>query len=142
VLSGIWRPVKLDVWDDAKISNLHVRQRDISTEIAHLVVETEITSEQKATATITVGYEPGGQKGGASRDVELTPGVNHIELPIDIAHPDLWYPNGYGRQAAYTFQTQLKTGGRLQDSGTVRTGLRSIVLRRDVDQWGDRSNWW
>ncbi len=26
VLSGIWRPVKLDVWDDAKISNLHIRQ--------------------------------------------------------------------------------------------------------------------
>jgi beta-mannosidase len=25
VLSGIWRPVKLDVWDDAKISNLLAR---------------------------------------------------------------------------------------------------------------------
>jgi len=136
VLSGIWRPVKLDVWDDAKISNLHVRQLDINSEIAHTVVETEITSSQKSAATVTVDYEYGGKKASTSRDVELNPGVNHIDLPIDIAHPDLWYPNGYGRQAVYAFHTQLKTGGRVQDDQTVRAGLRSIVLRRDLDQWG------
>jgi beta-galactosidase/beta-glucuronidase len=28
VLSGIWRPVKLDLWDEARLSNVHVRQRD------------------------------------------------------------------------------------------------------------------
>ena len=136
VLSGIWRPVKLDVWDDAKISNLHIRQRDVSSESAHLVVETEITSAQKGAATVTVDYEQGGKKGSVSRDVELGPGVNHIDLPIDIAHPDLWYPNGYGRQTVYAFRAQLKTGARVQDDQTVRTGLRSIVLRRDLDQWG------
>jgi|CZLA01.1.fsa_nt_gi beta-mannosidase len=136
VLSGIWRPVKLDVWDDAKISNLHIRQLDINSEIAHTVAETEITSAQKSAATVTVDYEYGGKKASTSRDVELNPGVNHIDLPIDIAHPDLWYPNGYGRQAVYAFHTQLKTGGRVQDDQTVRTGLRSIVLRRDLDQWG------
>jgi len=136
VLSGIWRPVKLDVWDDAKISNLHVRQLDINSEIAHTVAETEITSAQKSAATVTVDYEYGGKKASTSRDVELNPGVNHIDLPIDIAHPELWYPNGYGRQAVYTYHTQLKTGGRVQDDQTVRTGLRSLVLRRDLDQWG------
>ena len=136
VLSGIWRPVKLDVWDDAKISNLHIRQRDISSESAHLVVETEITSAQKGAATVTVDYEQGGKKGSTSRDVELSPGVNHIDLPLDIAHPDLWYPNGYGRQTVYAFHAQLKTGARVQDDQTVRSGLRSIVLRRDLDQWG------
>jgi beta-mannosidase len=136
VLSGIWRPVKLDVWDEAKISNLHVRQRDINSEIAHLVVESEITSAQKNTATVTVDYQQGGKKVAVSREVELNAGVNHIELPIDIAHPELWYPNGYGRQAVYAFHAELRTGNRVQDDQTVRTGLRSIVLRRDVDQWG------
>ena len=136
VLSGIWRPVELDVWDDAKISEAHVRQRDISSEIAHLVVETEITSAQKSTAAITVAYGHGSRKVTASRDVELKAGVNHIDLPIDIAHPELWYPNGYGSQAVYAFQAQLKTGGRVQDERTIRTGLRSIVLRRDLDKWG------
>ncbi len=136
VLSGIWRPVKLDVWDDAKISNFHVRQLDINSEVAHLSIETEITSAQKGTATVTVDYESGGKKGSASREVELISGLNHIELPIDLAHPDLWYPNGYGRQAISIFHAQVKSGGKVQDEQTIRTGLRSIVLRRDVDQWG------
>ena len=136
VLSGIWRPVKLDVWDDAKLANVHIRQRDVTSETAHLVVETEIVSAQKAIAKISVDFEQGGKKGSASRDVELNAGVNHIDVPLDIAHPDLWFPNGYGKQTIYAFHTELKTGSRVQDEQTVRTGLRSIVLRRDVDQWG------
>ena len=136
VLSGIWRPVKLDVWDDAKISNLHVHQRDVSSEMAHVVVETEITSTQKTAESVTVDYESGGKKVSASREVELNVGVNHVDVSIDIAHPDLWYPNGYGRQAVYAFHAQLKASGHVQDEQTVRTGLRSIVLRRELDQWG------
>ncbi len=136
VLSGIWRPVKLDAWDDAKISNLHVRQQDIHPEMAHVVVETEITSAQAGAASVSIDYEYGGKKASTSREVELSTGVNHIDVPIDIAHPELWYPNGYGKQAVYAFHAQLKMGGRLQDDQTVRTGLRSIVLRRDIDQWG------
>jgi beta-mannosidase len=136
VLSGIWRPVKLDAWDDATLSNVHVRQRDVSVDLAHLVIETEITSAQKTSARVTAAYERGDQKASVSRDVDLDPGVNHIDVPIDIAHPQLWYPNGYGSQPLYAFRVNVQTGARVQDEQTVRTGLRSIVLRRDVDQWG------
>jgi beta-mannosidase len=136
VLSGIWRPVKLDLWDEARLSNVHVRQRDVSIDLAHLVVETEITSELKTTAKIAVDYERSGQKASASRDVGLNPGLNHIDIPVDIAHPELWYPNGYGSQPIYTFRVNLETAGHAQDEQTVRTGLRSIVLRREPDQWG------
>ncbi len=57
-------------------------------------------------------------------------------LPIDIANPQLWYPAGYGAQPIYKFNTQLKIGKQLQDEATAKTGLRSIVLRREPDQWG------
>src|SRR5450755_22912 len=136
VLSGIWRPVRLEAWDDAKISNLHLRQHDISSEMAHLVVETEITSAQKSAASLSIDYDYGGKKATTTRDVELNAGLNHVDIPLDIVHPELWYPNGYGRQAVYTFHAQLKTSGRVQDDQTLRTGLRSIVLRRDLDPWG------
>ena len=136
VTSGLWRPVKLDAWDDAKLSNVHVRQQDVSADVAHLVFETEIESGVKTNATVTVDFGENGKKSTVSRDVQLDPGVNHIDLPIDIAHPDLWWPNGYGKQAMYTFHSSLKTGGSTQDEATVRTGLRSIVLRREPDQWG------
>ena len=92
------------VWDDAKISEAHVRQRDISSEIAHLVVETEIASAQKSTAAITVAYGHGSRKVTAARDVELKAGVNHIDLPIDIAHPELWNPNGTAARRCTPFK--------------------------------------
>jgi beta-mannosidase len=136
VLSGIWRPVKLEVWDDAKLANVHVRQRDVTADAAHLIIEVQIDSTQKARGALAVDYEQDGRKASVARDVEFIPGVNHVELPIDIAHPDLWFPNGYGRQAMYAFHVQVKTGGRIQDETTVRTGLRSVVLRREPDQWG------
>jgi beta-mannosidase len=135
VTSGLWRPVRLDLWDDAKFTNVHVRQQDVSLDTAHLVVETEISSTQPGNATVTVEYGESARK-PISRDVALNAGLNHIDFPIDIAHPDLWYPNGYGKQAMYAFHAVLKTGGHTQDEQMVRTGLRSIVLRREPDQWG------
>ena len=62
--------------------------------------------------------------------------MNHIDLPIEIDKPDLWYPAGYGAQPLYTFTAEVKTQGRVEDDRSVTTGLRSVVLRRDLDKWG------
>jgi beta-mannosidase len=136
VLSGIWRPVKLDVWDNAKLATVHIRQADIKAAVAHVVVETEIESGQRAAASVRVDYQQNDKKATVSREVELEAGVNHVDMPVDIARPDLWYPNGYGKQAMYAFHTLVKTGGSVQDETTVRTGLRSVVLHREPDRWG------
>jgi beta-mannosidase len=136
VLSGLWRAVKLDVWDDAKLANVHIRQRDISAASAHLVVETEIDSTANVTGALTVDYDHSGKKTTVQRNIEIVSGENHVDVPLDIDHPDLWFPNGYGPQAMYAFRVQLSAGGRIEDAATVRTGLRSVVLRRDRDQWG------
>lgn len=63
-------------------------------------------------------------------------GVNHIVLPITVDHPALWYPAGYGAQPLYAFHADLKTGGAVQDTRELKTGLRSVQLRREPDQWG------
>ncbi len=68
--------------------------------------------------------------------MQLQPGVNHVVLPIEIANPQLWYPAGYGAQPIYKFQMQLKSGKQVEDEAVAKTGLRSIVLRREPDQWG------
>jgi beta-mannosidase len=136
VLSGIWRPVKLDVWDDVKIANLHVRQRDVRPQVAHLVVEAEVTAAADVSAVISVDYVHGNDKGSVSRNVVLSAGTNHIDMPIDVVKPDLWYPTGYGAQPMYKFDAHLRVGKQVEDETTVRTGLRSVVLRREVDEWG------
>ena len=132
VTSGIWRPVKLEVWDDARISDLHIRQRDVTAEVAHLVAEIEVTATGDMAAEVIVETARTGKK---AQRVTLHDGVNHIDLPLEIAKPDLWYPVGYGAQPIYEFHARLKAGAS-QDEAIARTGLRSVVLRRDLDKWG------
>ena len=136
VTSGIWRPAKLEVWDGARIADFHIRQRDVTAAVAHLTGELEVAATANGEATVTLSYLYDGEKVEVARDVELVAGVNHIDLPIEIRRPQLWYPAGYGKQPMYEFHTQVKIGGSVEDAGSVRTGLRSVVLRRDVDQWG------
>ena len=133
VTSGVWRPVKLEVWDDARISGLHIRQRDVTAEVAHLVAEVEVTAAGDVAAEVTVEASHAGRK---TAHAQLHAGVNHIDLPIEIAKPELWYPAGYGAQPIYEFHAVLKTGSTTADEASARTGLRSIVLRRDPDKWG------
>jgi len=136
VTSGIWLPARLEAWDVARIPNVHIRQLDVSSAVAHLLAEVEVTAADSGSATISLDYGVTGKRSEASRTVQLQPGVNHVSLPVDIANPQLWYPAGYGAQPIYKFQVQLKMGRQLLDDSTAKTGLRSIVLRREPDQWG------
>ncbi len=141
VTSGIWRPVQLEAWDAARISSMHIAQRDVSPTVAHINAQIEVTAADQTSGKITLNYalaEKGiaGKKMEVSQNVELHPGVNHVDIPLEIQRPELWYPAGYGAQRIYQFNAQLKIGNRMSDEMMKRTGLRSIVLRREVDQWG------
>jgi beta-mannosidase len=136
VTSGIWRPVRLEAWDRARISDLHIRQRDVTAGVAHVVAEVEVTAAAAEAADVAVEFAHGHSAGAAARTVELHAGVNHIDLPLDIIKPDLWYPAGYGAQPIYKFSARVRVGELVEDRATALTGLRSIVLRREPDQWG------
>ena len=136
VTAGIWRPVRIETWDSARISDFHVRQRDITAAVARLTAEVEITAAEDGSAKVTVEYTHLGKKYDVSRTVEVHKGTNPIDLTFEISKPELWFPTGYGAQAMYEFQARVKMGKGIADERKVRTGLRSVVLRRDVDQWG------
>jgi beta-mannosidase len=136
VTSGIWRPVRLEAWDDARLSGLHVRQRDVNAQVAHLLAEVEVVAQGDLAAEVTLEIERAGEKLEVSHSAELHAGVNHIDLPLEMVKPELWYPAGYGAQPLYAFHAILKAGGAAVDDISTRTGLRSVVLRRDPDRWG------
>ncbi|HET7103992.1 MAG TPA: glycoside hydrolase family 2 protein [Terracidiphilus sp.] len=136
VTSGIWRPVRLEAWDKARISDLAIHQRDVSSEVAHLDAEVEIQASSAGPARVTVQYGDGGKPSTEARDVNLHVGANTIDFPIEIRQPRLWYPAGYGDQPLYGFTAQVSVGNDVSDERKVKTGLRSIVLRRQLDKWG------
>ena len=117
-------------------SDLNIAQPSITKQAARIVGELEVESTQETVADITVTGAFHG-KAAVSETVKqrLYPGTNHVSVPMKIENPNLWYPADYGAQDRYEFNASVKAG-KTEDHKQVTTGLRSIELRRQPDQWG------
>jgi len=137
VTSGIWRPVRIEAWDKVRIADFAIRERDVSREAAHVDAEFEIEASQSGSANVAVRYTDGSKPNAVARTISLHAGMNTVTVPVEIAHPKLWWPAGYGDQPLYEFKAQIGTGTQqVSDERAVKTGLRSIVLDRHPDKWG------
>jgi beta-mannosidase len=135
VTSGIWKPVHLEAWDGARIHDLHIAQKRVTSSAANLTAEIEVVSETEQDATVILDNLT--SKGIAVQSkLRLTAGVNRVPLDFVIQRPALWWPNGLGAQPLYSFRARLFINGRLIDRESTRTGLRSLELRQQTDQWG------
>jgi beta-mannosidase len=136
VTSGIWKPVQIEAWDKVRIADFAIRQRDVSREVAHLDAEVEVEAAGAGPARVSVQYSDNGKPVTLARTVTVHAGRNVIDLPIEIQKPKLWYPAGYGEHPLYQFTAQAGTGGQTAEKRTVKAGLRSVVLHRELDKWG------
>lgn len=138
VTEGIWQPVRLETWDSLRIEDFHIQQHQVTKDSASVTAEVELQAGQAATATLSFSYQDasGRETKAGTQTVELRAGINQLAFPIQIAAPGLWYPSDYGRQDRYRFLATVKSGGEALARAEVKTGLRSIELRRDADQWG------
>ncbi|MGA3264935.1 MAG: glycoside hydrolase family 2 protein, partial [Terracidiphilus sp.] len=136
VTSGIWRPVRLEAWDKARIADFAIRQRDVSREVAHMDAEVEVEAASAGSAKVSVQYSTDDKQVTLSKTVSVHVGRNVIDLPVEIRQPRLWYPAGYGEQPLYEFTALVSTSGQVADERSTKAGLRSIELRRQLDKWG------
>ena len=136
VTNGVWQPVFLEAWDQIRIADVHISQPDVSLIAAHIVVDVTVQAAVEGATEIKLNYGTAGPQVTKSEKVTLHAGENKVSIPVDIDKPALWFPAGYGSQSLYNFRVQVDVGGKKQDDKTVRSGLRSIQLRRDRDQWG------
>jgi beta-mannosidase len=136
VTSGIWRPVRIESWNKARIADFAIRQRDVSREVAHVDAEVLVDASSNGTAQISVRCSNNGMSTTETRNTTLHAGQNVIDIPIEIRQPSLWYPIGYGDQPLYEFSAQVMTLGQTADESRIKSGLRSIILDRHLDKWG------
>jgi beta-mannosidase len=138
ITSGVWRPVHLDTWDDARITALHLHQCSVTSERAITQVEVNVEADHSSHGVLLVNVtSPAARPLPAAQiSVVLDAGMNHFVVPMRIERPQRWYPNGYGPQALYTVKADLVVASRTLDSQTLHTGLRSLELRREPDAWG------
>jgi beta-mannosidase len=135
VTSGIWRPVFLEAWDEARVEDLHILPKQVTAAAAKVTAEVEVVANKNVSAAIIIDNLTD-KTIAARREVNLTPGPNRVALDIVIARPALWWPNGLGAHPLYTFRARLLINGKSIDETTTRTGLRSLELRQQPDASG------
>ena len=120
--AGIWRPIFLRTWDAARLENALMLQAHHDG-VVDVTIRPEIAGESAWSAEITA---PDGE-------VLTLPETMAAEQVITIEHPQLWWPNGLGKQPLYRVTVRLATG----DTRTWRIGLRTMTVSREKDEWGE-----
>lgn len=120
--AGIWRPIFLRTWDAARLENALMLQAHHDG-VADVTIRPEIAGESAWSAEITA---PDGE-------VLTLPETTATEQVITIEHPQLWWPNGLGKQPLYRVTVRLATG----DTRVWRIGLRTMTVSREKDEWGE-----
>lgn len=120
--AGIWRPIFLRTWDAARLENALMLQAHHDG-VVDVTIRPEIAGESAWSAEITA---PDGE-------VMIIPETTAAEQVVTIQNPQLWWPNGLGKQPLYRVTVRLATG----DTRTWRIGLRTMTVSREKDEWGE-----
>lgn len=131
---GIFRPVELHVWDEARIRDCYVRQNHENGRVRlrlEVELETVLPAQRTLRACLTA---PDGKTWSAQAQLGGEKGM----LELEVCEPQLWWPNGYGSQPLYTLEVELWGRQARLDGWKRRIGLRTLTMNTQPDQWGQK----
>ena len=139
VTAGVWRPVKLQSWDALRIDDLQLRQEQVTAERALLDVRVTVDAARAGNYELRLWQTaPDGRRTQVAQQAVTLPAIDGqvISLPVSVDRPQRWFPNGYGAQAMYRYDVELRQGRKLLAQAGKRTGLRSVELSTTPDDKG------
>jgi len=128
--TGIWRKVELQSWSDCKIKDVYIVQDNLTDTLASLTANIEIESSVEKPITIKAYDKVWG-------NFKLQKGNNKLSIIIRIPNPELWWPNGYGKQKLYDIPISISDENGIIDSQKKKIGLRKIELISEQDSIGE-----
>ncbi len=132
VPSGIWQPVYLQAWNEARITDVQMVQESLKadTAVLHAAFEVEAEREMEGTLEVWVNGEI-----RAKVKKQLTAGLGKYLVTFHIPNPKRWWSNGLGEAHMYQVITELTTDGGF-DRKTQNIGLRELEVVREKDKFG------
>lgn len=127
--AGIFREVKLLGITKARFDNVRISQKHVDGQVdLALFVGTE---------TVTESPEPFAYRVTLTTPEGKSEVYGNSPASIHVEHPELWWPNGYGKQNLYGVKIELLDGEKVLDVWEKRIGLRTMTVAREKDQWGE-----
>lgn len=129
VTAGIWKDVKLNFWNNAKISNIQLEQKSLTTAKGQLSFNIEVLADKPGNYQVAVNNL-------APKAFTLQKGMNKISVPYEVKNPKLWQPNGWGKPELYDFKVTLTQQSKKLDEENLRHGFRTVKLVQEKDAKG------
>ncbi|MBN2746663.1 MAG: hypothetical protein JXR34_08035 [Bacteroidales bacterium] len=131
---GIWKDVKLNFWNKARLQEISISQSNLTTDTAFYRMKSNVKFASKEGLRLRIQvYNP----------------QNHIEdvfmLKVDsatvwidgfLSNPQKWWPHDMGDQNLYIFEFSLFDNNQLIDNQRVKFGFRNIRLHQPKDKFG------
>ena len=138
---GIWKPVKLMGWNEARLENAYIVTQAANEEKAELMLHLDYESDREENVEVTIEVGPSAGSGTSvfaaqNRPLSLSKGRQHTVLPFTIDNPQLWWPNEMGEQPLYDFEVVLKKDNRVLDSKKFKSGIRTFEMVDEPDSIG------
>lgn len=127
--AGIWRHVRLELYDGIRIANTHITVKEINDSVAWMNARVDL---KVATSQSTVVLKIN----GAFKEFQTNGRDTTVDVSFRVLQPRLWWPNGSGEPYLHTFKLLAYAEGFLVDSSVVKTGIRTSRLVMEPDSMG------
>ena len=123
---GIWKRVYLRGYSHALLTDVWIQQNHTKNRV-ELDISVHLSSPSTGEVTIEIELE---EPSGDTKVTRQPLQGNYSRMKLNIQNPELWFPNGYGKQPLYRVGVRLRNRKEVLDERTYRIGLRTIVLDR------------
>jgi beta-mannosidase len=131
--AGIWRNIYIQTYAKAYLKDVYMTQHHADGEvILDVAVQADNWSGELLDIEVVVTAPSGSVVRGTASVME-----KKSTIQIAINNPQIWWPNGYGKQPLYEVEIDMKKAGVLLDRQVKRIGLRTITVRQEPDEWGE-----
>lgn len=128
---GIWRSVELTAVSGALITDTRISQQHSENFVNVDIFVYSDFEFGRCKVTIT---SPDGEKFTSDSNANAA----SASVSIGISDPQLWWANGLGKQPLYNVVTEIfDKNGIKTDEKRERIGLRTLIISRDKDEWGE-----
>lgn len=136
VTSGIWRPIYLSVWNDAKIEEIYTNPELLEEGKGRLNTSARVNfAKGPVNAKVRTRLKFGNDV-IIDSETEL-PQSGSLEESFEIESIQKWWPAGMGEQPLYDLYIELLSSeGEIMDTRSLRVGFRNLELVTEFDEWG------
>ncbi|MHB9026724.1 MAG: glycoside hydrolase family 2 protein [Armatimonadota bacterium] len=131
---GIWQSVRLFSTGPDRLADVWVRpQLNLLENKATVAVVIKLLTENERACEVRTSVYLGEELYSTDhRPVARSRTAQEITHEHFLANPQLWWPNGYGKQHCYRLVTEIfDAGGELSDRRETRFGLRDLRFARN-----------